>query len=396
MGKNGPPKWINRTLKGSIHYRKDRGYYFVSWYDRSTKKRYKIYRYRGLHCYSRKMAEKLLATMQADHENGTFRIDKYLKDRYSDTVEYMQEWLETIRPTLAPSTYKDYRGSIKNHLEPFFLDHPVALGEIGYDILVKLLHSIDRTGKGKLNVMLCFHRCMKFAYQSRRISELPPFPERSLYKINKPTIKWVPEHRQIAIIEAIPEEHRPIFWWLKYHLRRPGEACALHVSDYSLELDAFTVQRGVSARQLIDRTKTGYKHLIPCHSAFKPIIPALLEQSLSHGSPFMFTNAMSRKEGKRYRRDTLRLIWNKACKLVGESITLYAGLKHSSCSSLVNEKGLSISDLQSVTDHKRRESVEQYATVELARKRQLMEGNVVPLDRNRGNTGDTKTGTGDQ
>jgi hypothetical protein len=48
---------------------------------------------------------------------------------------------------------------------------------------------------------------------------------------------------------------------------------------------------------------------------------------------------------------------------------MYAGLKPSSCCQYINEKGLSMYDLQSITDHDRLDSVKRYAKTELACKR---------------------------
>jgi hypothetical protein len=67
-------------------------------------------------------------------------------------------------------------------------------------------------------------------------------------------------------------------------------------------------------------------------------------------------------------------IWRKACKKVGEDIDMYSGLKHSSCSQYINEKHYSIDQVQMMTDHARRESVQRYASVQLDEKRRLMEG----------------------
>jgi len=382
MGKNSPPKWINRTSKGSIGYRKDTGVYYVRWYDPESKKTVKIYKYRGLHLYSREMAQKLLNVMQGDWEQGTFKLDKYRIDQYTDVVAYLWEWWGTIKGTLAPATAKDYSNSIRNHLAPFFRDHPVQLGEIQYDTLLRLLQSIERGPKGRLNVMYCLRRCLSFAYKSRRISEVPPFPEKGLYGVKQPVIEWLPYDRQMKIIEAIPLEHRPIFLWLKFHLRRPGEGMALHLVDYDSENDTFIIRRGISARRYVDYTKTKAVHEIPCHSDFRPLIPALKRQALELGrSPYLFTCRTSRNRGKRYSSSIMGRLWKRACKATGESISLYAGLKHSSCSQLVNEMGLSLSELQTVTDHARAESVQRYARVEIARKRELLERKVVPLDR---------------
>lgn len=58
---------------------------------------------------------------------------------------------------------------------------------------------------------------------------------------------------------------------------------------------------------------------------------------------------------------------------------MYDGLKYSSCSQYVNEKHMSISDLQTITDHARMDSVKRYAKVEVSRRRELMEGKVVSI-----------------
>ncbi len=60
---------------------------------------------------------------------------------------------------------------------------------------------------------------------------------------------------------------------------------------------------------------------------------------------------------------------------------MYDCLKHSSCSQFVNEKHMALSDLQTITDHARLDSVKRYAKVEVSRKRELMEGKVIPLQK---------------
>ena len=235
-------------MKGSIQYRKKRKLFYIQWYDQTTKKTFKIYKYRGEYLYHISLAKKLLACMQADVENGTFRIEKYTGDRWTDVTPYLEDWLETVRPTLSPATFKDYRNSIKNHLIPFFHKYQVQLHEIQYDVLLKLLNFIPRSGKGKTNVMYCLHRCLVHAWRSGRIAAIPPFPEKGDYNIVEPAINWIPEDRQNKIIETIPAIHQPIFWFLKYHLRRPSEAMALYKDDYDPSADAFIIRRTISAR----------------------------------------------------------------------------------------------------------------------------------------------------
>ncbi len=370
-------------MKGSIIFRKDRKIWVVKWYDKPSKKRVSVYRYKGELMYHRKVAEKLLAIMQGDYENGTFRIEKYTKKQWTDVVPYLWEWYNVVEVDLAPATSKGYKSYIRNHLAPFFEENPFQLHEIQYDILMKLLHSIKLSGKGKANVMYCLRTCLDYAWRSRRIDAVPPFPQKKHYQLQDPVIKWLPEERQMNIIEQIPVEHQPIFYFLKYHLRRPSEALALHREDYDPEQRVFTIRRAVSARKVINRTKTKQIHIIPCHSDFEPYLNQALRTPIL--SPFLFTCQTSRSEGKRYSNEILNRLWKKACIEAGEDIDLYSGLKHSSCSQYINEKGLSESELQIITDHARLDSVKKYAKTEVSRMRELMESRskVVPFDRGR-------------
>jgi len=374
-------------MRASIQFRKDRNLFFVQWYDTPNKKLYKVYRYKGEYMYNLKIAEKLLALMQSDYESGTFFIEKYMQKSVSDVVPYLYEWLEIVKPKLSPATVKDYNNTIKNHLEPFFNEHPVLLSEIRYDLLMKLMNSINRSGKGKANVMYCLHRCLDFAYRSGRITSIPPFPEKSDYGIIEPAIQWLPEERQMNIINAIPEEHRSIFLFLKYHLRRPSEAMALQKEDYDPYQDVFIIRRTISARKLVERTKTGKQHIIPCHSSFKPIIEQIKRESFQILSPFFFTCPTGRNDGKRYTHTIMSKLWHNAYEQAGEKISMYAGFKHSSCSQYINERGLSESELQIITDHARLESVRRYAKTEVARKRELMERKIIRFKEIRDSSG---------
>jgi integrase len=139
--------------------------------------------------------------------------------------------------------------------------------------------------------------------------------------------------------------------------------------DYDEVNAVFIIRRSISAGKIVESTKTNAEHAIPCHSHFKPIMGNLGRTNWG----YIFKNPRSFGEDRRYSNNSLNRIWRNACKKAGESIDLYSGLKHSSCSQYVNEKGLSLSELQMITDHKKLESVRRYADVKVARKRELME-----------------------
>lgn len=371
---------IGFCMKGSVQKHNKCNYYYVAWSEKG--KLYTISRYKGFLCRDgeiagmkgREMAERLLSLMRADVENNTFKIERWKGDTPSDIIPYLWKWFKEDSQSLSPATKKDYENSIKNHLIPWFAKNPYQLHELQYDVLCRLLNDINRTGKGKKNVMYCLRRCLVYAFKSNRIPAIPLFPEESKYNVVEPIIRWLPEDRQVRIIKAIPEEHQPIFWWLKYHMRRPSEAMALHRIDYDKEQDAFIIRRTFSSKQLVEHTKTKKQHLIPCHCEFKKII-AKMKTRLD--SPYFFVNPHGKLKDKHYQHDYLVDLWHKACEQVGEDIDMYSGLKHSTCSQFINERHYSLDDVQTMTDHARRESVKRYASVQLEEKRRLLEGKKV-------------------
>jgi integrase len=366
-------------MRGSIGYAEHVKRYYVAWYHAPHRKTYKIYYYKGEPLYHEKIAEKLRSCMQADVEKGVFRIEQYTRIPCSVT-NYLKEWLEAVGPTLAPATRKDYHNSIFNHLIPFFDKHPIELHEIQYDTLLALLNSIDRGGKGKLNVMSCLHVCLETAWRSHRIDVVPPFPRKKAYNIQETAIVWLPEERQKAVIEAIPMEHQPIFWWLKHTLRRPCEAMALHKVDFDGQ--TFFVHRSFSNRELTGRTKTGEIHYVPLLECVAPYVEIEKEKqrSLSFVSPYFFVNPKGKTAGKPYTHHALSDIWKAALQKTGESIRFYAGVKHSTASQLINECGYSTHELQMAGDWARLESVKKYAKVEVSARKALLEKKVIKFN----------------
>jgi len=373
-------------MKGTIGFDKKSKRYYVAWYHESLKKTVKLWFYHGDRNIpfekgkqGKELAQRMLDQMRGDYENGVFRLDKFTL-KTSDVVPYLDTWVEAVKSTLSPATYKGYKGYIKNHLTPFFSRRGVQLHEIQYDVLMELLGSIPRQGKGKMNVMYCLHACLDFAWRSGRIRVMPPFPKKGVYQIVQPVIRWLPEDRQDRIIQAIPLNDQSIFWFLKYHLRRPGEAMALHKEDFSDGV--FTIWRGISGYQEINRVKDKQQHLVPMVSAFAPSLEIETEKQKKHGiiSPYFFVSLKGRLKGKRYTEKTLERIWSAACGTAGEDITLYSGTKHSRASQLLNVYGLSKSDLKEAGDWARMDSVDRYAKLEVATRKDLLEGKVKRLE----------------
>lgn len=360
-------------MKGVIRVRKDlkKPWYYVRWYDEQDGKKYDITSYRGMKMYDRFYAERLLSQMQGDYERGVFNIQKYLTGA-SDVPPLLYQWLESVEHEVSEGTLNNYKGYVKHHLEPFFVANQVQLHEVQFDILKQLKKAVAAklAPKGVWNVMNCMHVFMRYCHESGRIVAMPAFPRKGTYGLIEPTIKWITEDRQMAIINAMPEQHRPIFLFLKYHPRRPSEAMVLKMEDYDPREQMFTIQRGISYGKEVKHTKTRAVHYLPCHKDFIPVLEHMPRPYPF--SPYVFTCKESHHRHKRYTKDILARLWKEACAKAGEDIRMYSGLKHSTCSQYLNVKGLSPEELRDITDHASVESVRRYGKLELARKRELL------------------------
>jgi hypothetical protein len=335
-------------------------------------------------CRGYKTASKLLGKIQSrweQHLKGEyqFRIEEFKVKGWSDVLEFYEKWMRRkIEPKRAKSTIDGYWSYYRNWIKPYFQDHNYMLHDIREgtldDLLIYILMGLKKNnptgnvGKTAQNIMYAFHRMMKQAKRDGLIQSIPLFPEKEEYDLQETEFDFLWEEDQLDVINSIPIPDRYPLLWLKYHYRRPSEACALYKTDYDPFNDEFTVKRSISARQLWNRTKTKAIHTIPCDDDFKEIACKLINENPD--SPFMFVNPRARNEGKRYTLESLKNIWKKACKDL--EIGLYEGTKHSSCTQFINEKDGTDSELQMLTDHARMDSVRKYRKVGTDKKRRLM------------------------
>ena len=236
--------------------------------------------------------------------------------------------------------------------------------------------SISKTsnvGKSAMNIMSSLHAMMDHANRSKRIPVIPPFPKKAEYDLKGKDIDYLTPEDFKKIFNQIPKEHQPIFKFLQLHFRRPSEACALLKTDFDPINEYFKIHRSISARKIVDSVKTNRSnptiHRIVCDQDF---IDTAKRLSMNSESPFMFVNPRARKKGGRYTLESLRNIWYKACDDAGvKRIWTYRGLKHTACMEFI-ENGGTGDELMTLTDHKNRESVDQYIEITLKRKKMAM------------------------
>lgn len=406
------------TMKGFIQYQPDRCRWMVVWWDTNTSKKYFITRYMGelmpctafvatkgipamdekgrlipdkTKCQGYARAEKLLMLMrhrqnQADKGECKFNIEEFTNSSTFAVVDAYEVWLkEVILNNRKPATIKGYQSYLKIWIKPWFKLHPVPLHEVDLATLMSFLKHIKtelkqkneagNVGKSAVNIMSALHSAMEYAYRNGKLKKIPPFPKSEDYELQKPEIEWLSKEDLEKVFEKIPAEHRPIFDWIRFHFRRPGEACALHKTDYDVFRQAFSVKRAVSARKVVDSVKTNWKnptiHYVPCKRNFVSTAEMLIKANSD--SPYMFVNPRARKDQGRYTLESLRNVWYKACDDAGvERIWTYKGLKHTACTLFMEDGGTEI-ELQKLTGHKNMSSLTKYTDITLERIRKVQE-----------------------
>jgi integrase len=356
--------------KGSVVYHKQRGYYYVSIYWKGKAR--KIYKRNGSQLRTRSQAEDLLRDIRSDIAQGTFSLAKYTQT-HDYVHEYLWTWLSTIQHTLAPATQQSYSNYIK-HLVRFFKPCRLRLRDVKYPILMELVKELPLKGVAKMNCVYVLHACLKFAWRSGLIDHMEPFPEKKDYQIEEKPIEWLHEKEQLDVLDHIPEQHQCIFAWLKYTLRRPGEACALYLEDF--KDGVFTVHRTLSNGKVRNKTKSGEIYKIPCPNFLKPHIVHYFKYFWPEiDSPFFFINPRALKDGKPYSHDALDRIWRTASRTAGVmEVRKYVGLRHSSISQFLNEGGYDVKDVQLITGHKDLAALKKYMKLETPHKKKLLDG----------------------
>ncbi|MGI6395770.1 MAG: hypothetical protein ACOX3E_00850 [Desulfomonilia bacterium] len=93
----------------------------------------------------------------------------------------------------------------------------------------------------------------------------------------------------------------------------------------------------------------------------------------------MDTCSENKSESKHYTGKLLRKNWKVACGKAGKDIDLYCGNKATRASQMVNELGMSSHDLQLAGDRASHCSVKHYTKVNNAKKRELIDRQVIPI-----------------
>jgi len=310
----------------------------------------------------------LLSHIQHEIENHIFDPSRYIA---SDIKKYYfenltKEWMEgkkklAEKGQLSYSYINPLKGHVESYIVPFFKGKDIR--DIRTVDIKKFYGQLPErfSPKTQKNIINALENFFNTLLQDEVMDKKPIFPKIS---VPEPAIKWCNREVQDTLLNAIPDKHRFIFFFLTRQGLRPAEAVAVKWQDIDLNNGIITVQRTMSNRKIVERTKT--RKVRP-----RLIHPDVLDilKSIPRGLPnvYLFINPNS---GKPYLTDSLQRLWKEACKAVEVDIELYQATRHSVASMAVSS-GVSIAIIKEVLGHTDIRTTQKYSHVDVLSQSQV-------------------------
>ncbi|HJP19748.1 MAG TPA: site-specific integrase [Nitrospinota bacterium] len=322
---------------------------------------------RGGLFWSKEHAGQALNAIRYEITNHTFDIERYKKSSITDWQfdnrwkAFLQAGCDRKKTPWSPSYKQKLKEYYNQHFHEYFSTIDIRdIEDINID---QFYHSLPKnlSLQTKKNIIISLR---SFLYRHKEIRKKQlEFPNP---KINEPVIKWIGQSEQDRIFEHIPEVHKPIFYFLRWHGARPGEARALKWDCVDLQKREVIIKRTFSYHKLMDITKGKKDRIIPLFSEF---IPMLKEQPKGFGNNFVFRN----QKGGHYGTNILPRLWREAMVKAGLApIRLYDGTRHS-CASQLEEAGAPLDYIQALLGHSDRKMTKRYAHGERVRLAKIIE-----------------------
>ena len=312
---------------------------------------------------NKKKAEKMLSEIRQ-----TFVPVEKPMDAEINFSDYMLQWLQIIKPTVATTTYASYSSIVQKIVVPYFKKKAIPLAELkAIDIQAFYLNHLERvSARTVIHYHTLLHRALKYAVKIELIDANP------VDKVDRPkAAPFVGSFYDSTEVQKLFEAAKgskleiPIFLGAFYGLRR-SEAIGLKWDAIDFQNDTITIRhtvvscyidgKQVQKAQDITKTKSSMRTL--------PLIPAFKELLLHKQKQ---QNEFQRMCGKSYNKDYLGYIcvdemgrllsphylteaFAKLLKKHGLRKIRYHDLRHS-CASLLLANGVPMKQIQEWLGH---------------------------------------------
>ena len=227
---------------------------------------------------NKKRAEKLLMEVRSTFVPEEKPLDNGLK--FSD---YMLQWLEIIKPTIASTTFASYSLIVKSTIVPYFKETGTTLSGLrAIDIQTFYLDQLERvSARTVIHYHALLHRALKYAVKIELI-DVNPADKVDRPKANPFVGSFYDSEEVQKLFEAAKGSNLeiPIFLGAFYGLRR-SEAIGLKWDAIDFQNDTITIRHTVTScyidgkkvQEARDTTKTkSSMRTLPLVPAFKELL----------------------------------------------------------------------------------------------------------------------------
>ena len=312
---------------------------------------------------NKKRAEKLLLDFRKEFTPDERSLDSDIL--FSD---FMCQWLEIIKPTIALTTYASYSTMVKGIIVPYFKKKGITLAELkATDLQAFYMEQLTRVqANSVIHYHANIHKALKYAVKNDLI------PSNPADKVERPK-----KNRYVGSFYDSDEVERlfaaakgtkleiPIFLGAFYGLRR-SEAIGLKWSAIDFQNDTISIRHTVTCCNLEGKTVQIANDTTKTKSSMRtlPLVPAFKELLLAHKKQQEeYRRLCGRSYDKRYLDyicvdEMGRLISPHYLTSAFPKLLAQNGLRHirfhdlrHSCASLLLSNGVSMKQIQEWLGH---------------------------------------------
>lgn len=316
-----------------------------------------------------KRADEMLRKVRKEHE---LLVNRTEQDKPSPDemffADFMEEWLEAIRPDVKMTTFGGYQMNVQRAIVPYFRDRGILLQQLtANDINAFYAEQLKRV---KAMTVHKFHanisKALKYAVEKDYI------PHSVMEKVKRPkaerfTGKFLKQSETVDLFEAV-KGHKlelAVIFGAFYGLRR-SECIGLRWESINLEANTITIEHTVTAASIDGKKMIVAGDTTKTKSSFRtlPLVPAIRTKLLELQAEqernrklcgksynkiegaYIYTDTL----GNRIKPDYISTEFPKFMERNGFRRIRYHDLRHS-CASLLLANGVSLKQIQDWLGH---------------------------------------------
>ena len=228
---------------------------------------------------NKKRAEKMLMETRRTFEPECAPVENDMM--FSD---FLQQWLEIAKPTIALTTYASYAGMAKSIIIPYFKERNISLGSLkAIDIQTFYMQQLKRVkASSVIHYHAVIHRALKYAVKIDLIS-VNPADKVERPKADKFIGSFYDSDEMQALFEAAKDTviEIPIFLGAFYGLRR-SEALGLKWDAIDFQNNTITIRHTVTSCTIDGKHVQVAKDTTKTKSSMRtlPLVPVFKEKLL--------------------------------------------------------------------------------------------------------------------